>query len=153
VSTRAARRILAFVGIAALVALPFVGRWLRRVPENCCALDGAQVEPIYRVRFEDADGGSQEFCCIRCAELWLERQPHAPQTIFVTDEASGEMTDAGAAYFVRSLVVTTATTGNRIHAFRNRADAERHAQVCHGTMLNANDMPFAAVRAVRAQGE
>jgi hypothetical protein len=74
--------------------------------------------------------------------MWLARQGARPREVYVTDEASGAEIDAASAYFVRSLVVTTPTTGNRVHAFRDRADAERHAEVAHGTLLNGTERPL-----------
>ena len=126
-----------------MLALPFVGNWLRRTPEDRCALDGGALVTSYRVRVEDAEGQSSDFCCIRCAQLWLERQEQPARAIWVTDEISGARIDAEAAHYVRSLVVTTPTTGNRIHAFRDLADAERHAEKCRGTILTGGERPFA----------
>ena len=125
-----------------VVFVPFLGHWLRRPVDGRCSLDGMAIEPPYRVRLRDADGRDREFCCIRCAELWLQRQPKKPQAIFVTDEAGGGEIDARTAVFVRSLVVTTPTTGNRIHAFRDRADADRHVQSGRGKILGDGDKPF-----------
>ncbi len=52
------------------------------------------------------------------------------------------MIDAATAYFVRSMRVTRDTTGNRVHAFRNRADAEKHAEDYHGYVLSEEEGPF-----------
>ena len=82
------------------------------------------------------------FCCPHCAAIWLGRRPAAAAAVTVTDEVSGEPVDAAAAWFVRSSVVTVPTTGNRIHAFRDRADAERHAERFLGTVLPASETPF-----------
>jgi nitrous oxide reductase accessory protein NosL len=43
---------------------------------------------------------------------------------------------------VRSSVVTTPATANRVHAFRSRADAEKHADKHGGTVLSEAEMPF-----------
>jgi hypothetical protein len=59
----------------------------------------------------------------------------------VTDEVSGEEIDAPDAYFVRSQVVTTPATGNRIHVFHKLEDAQRHAQTYRGTVLDAKERP------------
>jgi hypothetical protein len=134
---------VALAGLVLLLALPLVGRWLRRTPEIRCALDAGKLVPSYRVRVEDAAGASCDFCCIRCAELWLERQAQPARAIWVTDESSGAELDAAKAHYVRSLVITTPTTGNRIHAFRDLADAERHAEKCRGTILADGERPFA----------
>ena len=40
-----------------------------------------------------------------------------------------------------SSVVTRATTGNRIHAFRDRQDAQRHAASALGRVLTGTERP------------
>jgi len=65
-----------------------------------------------------------------------------PRSVRVTDEASGKLIDAGDAHYVRSSVVTNPATGNRVHAFRNRADAEKHADIHGGTVLSESERPF-----------
>jgi len=131
---------LAFVCV--LAALPLAGHWARRGAAQSCAFDGAIIDPIYRVRVGDADGQDLEFCCIGCAEQWLGRAVRQPRAILVTDEVGGEALDAATAFFVRSRVVTQRTTGNRIHAFRTRGDAEHHAASVSGRILDGSDRPF-----------
>jgi hypothetical protein len=133
-------------GILLLAGLPIVGCWLRRSPQPCCALDGVRLEAVFRVRVQDHEGHSHEFCSVRCAELWLQRQPAPPRAIYVTDEATGQEIDAASAYYVRSQVVTAAPTGNRVHVFRRRSDAERHASVFGGMLLGSSERPFGDVR-------
>src|SRR5262245_36571986 len=89
-----------------VVGLPLAGQWARRHAEPGCALDGVRIDPRYRVEVVDSQGKQHEFCCPRCTQLWLQQQPLPPQTIRVTDEASGETLDAAAAWYVRSFVVT-----------------------------------------------
>jgi hypothetical protein len=132
---------LIYVGVLAL--LPVLGYWARRDPRPTCAHNGCKIEPLYRVRVIDADGRDRAFCCIGCAQAWLRRQSQPPRNIRVTDENSGAEVDAAAATFVRSLVVTNRITGNRIHAFANRSDAESHAQSLGGRILDAAEKPFA----------
>jgi len=139
----ALKRVLIGLACGALLALPFLGTWLRHAPSDHCALDGAAIVPCYGVRIEDAAGRRLDFCCIKCAEMWLERQSTPVRSIRVTDESTGVELDVEKAFFVRSLVVTMPTTGNRIHVFRDRADAEHHAEKCRGTILNGNERPFA----------
>ena len=134
------------VGLAILIGLPIVARWTRGVRENRCAFDGVRVETLFRVEAVDATGQRHEFCCIRCAQLWWSRQREYPQAIFVTDEEDGQLMDAMSAYFVRSSVVTTPTTGNRIHSFRSKGSAEKHAQSAKGTVLDGFERPFHSVR-------
>src|SRR5437764_194865 len=137
--------ITALAGLLALAALPLLGHWARHAPAGRCSLDGVPITPVYRVRVRDHRGGDHGFCCIRCAELWLARSPPA-HAVWVTDEASGHELDARAAFFVRSSVVTTPTTGNRVHAFARQEDAERHADVAHGRLLDGPERPFDGMR-------
>jgi hypothetical protein len=130
------------VGLLLAVALPVIGPLARKAPADRCALDGVAIEPRYRVRVRDG-GRDSEFCCVHCAELWLGRQAPASRAVFVMDEAGGREIDATSAWFVRSAVVTTPTTGNRIHAFATRADAERHAESARGRLLTGAERPFA----------
>lgn len=128
--------------LLAIVGLPLAGHWARRGLDNRCAFDGSKIEPLYRVRIVDDEGRDQQFCCVRCAEWWLQRRSAPPRAIQVTDECSGQEIDAAAAYYVRSLVVTTPTTGNRIHVFRNPAEADKHAHDCRGRLLLEFERPF-----------
>lgn len=136
-------------GLALVVALPVTGSWVRRHREKGCVLDGMRIEPAYRVRIIDHAGKNQELCCIQCAEIWLKGKDVPLTSIFVTDEASGAEIPAGSAQFVRSLVVTTPVTRNRVHAFKNRDDAEAHAKNCLGTLLSEAEQPFANRQAGR----
>jgi len=128
--------------LAVVVGLPLAGWWVRRDAPPRCALDGLDIEPRYRVRVADSAGGSYQFCCTRCAERWLARQPGAPETVIVTDEKSNEEINARAAHFVRSPVVTNRVTGNRVHAFRDQADADAHIRQFGGWLLVGDERPF-----------
>ena len=143
---RTAHLLLGLSAVLLAVALPLASHWARRPPADRCALDGAAIDPAYRVRVVDGAGRAHCFCCTRCAELWLERHRDAPQAVYVTDEASGEELRAERAYFVRSRVVTQPATLNRIHAFRDRADAERHADRFRGAVLADSERPFQSAR-------
>jgi hypothetical protein len=134
---------VALGGLGLLALLAVAGHSLRQVAAGRCALDGNIIPPIYRVRVQDGQGQNHEFCCLRCAELWLGRQHVRPRAVFVTDEVSGREVPAAEAFFVRSTVITAPTTGNRIHAFASKADAERHAALSVGRILNGPDRPFA----------
>jgi len=131
---------LAVVGLAAV--LPLLGHWARPIPPDRCRLDGLAIEPLYRVRIEDAMGNNFAFCSIPCAQLWLKRQKQPPRAIFVVDEATGREIDASTAVFVRSSVVTGSSTPNRIHVFAAREDAERHAYRARGRVLSDSERPF-----------
>lgn len=139
---RLTRRRVLVVMLGAVVGLAVVGSLSRRRAAGRCALDGAEIDPLYRVRIEDEHGGSHPFCCIRCAELWLAAHRGKPRNVYVTDETSGQEIEASRASYVRSSVVTRAATGNRVHAFRDAADAERHAASARGRVLTGADRPF-----------
>jgi hypothetical protein len=132
----------ALVGFLVVVVLPVAAHWLRSDAEQGCALNGEKIQPIYRVEVVDGQEKHHVFCCIRCAEIWLRHQHSSPRAILVTDEASGQTLDSAAACYVRSSVVTTPTMGNRIHVFASRADAEKHAARCLGTVLGDEERPF-----------
>ncbi|MGD9039349.1 MAG: hypothetical protein PVH82_06925, partial [Desulfobacteraceae bacterium] len=51
------------------------------------------------------------------------------------DETTGEKIRAELAYYVKSNVITTPHTGNRIHAFSHEKAAELHAQQYRGNFL------------------
>jgi hypothetical protein len=134
--------LLVLAGLVVVVGLPLAGTWARRHAAPRCELDGQWIEPTYQVRVVDGAGRSHRFCCVRCARRWLGRQDEAPAAVYVTDEAGGGEVDARSATFVRSKVVTNAVTGNRVHAFRDRADAEEHARDRGGTLLEGVSRPF-----------
>lgn len=127
--------------LAVLAALAAWGPLARRGAEPTCAYDGGPIDPLYRVRIVSHER-DHSFCCISCAEAWLRTTTSPPQTVLVTDEASGEPIDAQAAHFVRSVVITHPATGNRIHTFRNPRDAEDHARAFRGTLLDHAERPF-----------
>jgi hypothetical protein len=135
------------LGLCLTVALPVVGTWARRQSGERCALDGAAVDPAYRVRVLDDAGRDKSFCCVVCAELWLKHAGPEPVLIRVTDESSGEEIDARDAVFVRSSVVTRAATGNRVHTFRQLQHAERHVHQFGGAVLPSDQV--ALLRAKR----
>ena len=136
---------LGVVVYAGSLLLMSVDLWARRQAGDGCALDGMAIQAPYRVDVTDARGQTHSFCCLRCAEIWMGQQAKPVLAIRVTDETSGEMIDAGEAHYVHSQVVTTPTTGNRIHAFRHLADAERHARRELGGVLSGSERPFASL--------
>ncbi len=131
------------VAMAVFIVLPLVGHWSRRSPDPGCALDGMPIAPLYRVEVSDAFHRTHVFCSPRCAMIWLSRQPPERQyTVQVTDEASGAPLDARSAWYVRSSIVTSPGSGNRIHVFRHQGDAERHGELFQGSILSENERPF-----------
>jgi len=126
-----------------VVAVPLVGKWLRRHDGPRCAVDGLVIDPLYRVRVVDGAGHSYSFCCVQCARRWWRRHADEPAEVFVTDETSATEMPADSAYFVDSTVITNPVTNNSIHVFRQRADAEVHARTFAGELLTDADRPFA----------
>lgn len=133
-------------GLIIIAALPFAAHWMRRGAGERCAWDGLPIESIYRVRIVERPGIAYTFCCVQCAERWLERRDTKPLEILVTDEASGGEIDASRASFVRSGVATNTITGNRVHVFRTAADAMKHAEAARGRRLTGAERPFAGLR-------
>jgi len=136
------RWLLVVACLLVVIGLPLAGKWARHTSEPRCAFDGAKIDPHYRVRVVDDQERDHQFCCIHCATLWLNHQVTKPRAVFVTDEAADQEIDAASAWFVRSLVVTVPHTGNRTHAFRERADAARHAATAQGVILLDSEKPF-----------
>ncbi len=130
------------LGLVVVVGLPVAGNWARHRRDGTCALTGTAIDPAYRVEVVDSRGHPHAFCCVSCARAWLQKAPGRPRSIAVADEVSGERIDAGAAIYVRSSVVTVPTSGNRVHVFRNRADAEKHAADHAGVVLSESERPL-----------
>src|SRR5688500_3051971 len=124
---RKSQIIVLLASLCLAMLLPIIGHKVRSSGPSGCAFDGQKVDAAYKVRIQDGDGGNYEFCCIRCAELWLGRRGAAAHEIHVTDEPSGEEIPASVAFFVRSRVITMKTTLNRVHVFKNKPAAESHA--------------------------
>ena len=139
--------LLLAAGAAVVVGLPLGARWLRPRDRGRCALDGLKIETLYQVRVKGRNGSSVQLCSIRCAERWLALQDLAPVAVSVTDEASGDEIDAATAWFVKSAVVTNPVTRNRVHAFRDKADAEAHARDFHGDLLKKGERPLRIIHA------
>jgi len=130
------------LGLAIIVGLPIAGSLARRNRKERCALDGVKIEAIYRVRIVEDQSQARSFCCIRCAEFWVERRDFPPQAVYVTDEVTRREIDSQLAYFVRSSVVASPATRNRIHVFQNLADALKHANTHKGRILTDSEKPF-----------
>jgi hypothetical protein len=124
------------------VGLPLLSHALSRKAAHSCALDGRQIEPGARVLIRANGEPDREFCSMRCAELWLARAASPSAAVFVTDEITGREIDANRAFYVRVPVFPR----SEIHAFADRTLAEKHADLLHGRLLEADEMPFATMR-------
>ena len=133
---------IAAIGMIVVIALPFAAKFSRRGQGPRCEFDGAAIEPLYRVTVIDEHQDAHGFCCVRCAEGWLQRSHLRPQMVLVTDEIAGQSIDARSAFFVRSIVITNPTTGNRCHVFQNESDAESHRAANRGVHLTGSEQPF-----------
>jgi hypothetical protein len=134
--------LLHLVALVVVAGLPVMARWSRQQAGDRCALDGRSIEPRFQVRIAATGAPVRRFCCIRCAEAWLSHQDRRPAAVLVTDEESGQELDAAGAFFVRSTVVSNASTGNRIHVFKDLDAAEAHRALAGGTMLRGPERPF-----------
>jgi hypothetical protein len=127
---------LAYLILVALLALA-VGFWNHYGTAERCETDGQALSPALRVDLKMPGGVWHAFCTIECARRWLARQPRAgPEEAVVRDALSGEPLDAYVAFFVRSKVVTSRSSGNNIHAFRFRTDAMEHLRLFGGEEIN-----------------
>ena len=132
--------LLAVIVVSA--TLPLAGKAFRGERPDRCHTDGVTLVEAPRVRVVMADGAPLAFCCVRCAQEWLEATGGAPSRVLVTDAISGELVDAAEAFFVRSRVYAQPATGDRVHAFADRAAAEKHADAYRGRVLDGDARPF-----------
>ena len=135
----------ALAGLVTVSTLPFVGQSIREDARPRCRWDGRVIDTLFRVSVHDNTGGNSGFCDVGCARSWVGRHLSSVQTIQVTDEDSGEMLDAGQAFFVRSSIVTNPITGNRWHVFRDRDRANQHARESRGRLMLGADHPFSSL--------
>lgn len=134
------RRVIVLLLIVA--GLPVAARWYRGNPGRRCELDGVPIERTYRVRVVENSRLEHEFCCVLCARLWIERAQRAVSRILVTDEATLEELNHDRCWYVTNTVITTPTTGNRIHVFGSRERAEQNAAVTNGRVLKRSETPL-----------
>jgi hypothetical protein len=134
------------VGLALVCALPFLSKPFRADGADRCALDGVALDARYAVRLlDESTGVSRRFCCPKCAETWIARDPSARRQAFVTDETTGAEVDARDAWFVRSRVVAVPATDSRVHSFATESAARRHADEFRGTALEGDERPLRAI--------
>lgn len=120
---RGRKATVAWFGLMA--GLACIGRWQAYdARAGRCALDGSRIVPVHQVDLVTERGIARSFCSIRCAADWPDVPPGARMQ--VRDEVTGEVLDAGLAFFVESGVVAVAARNDRTHAFRRMADAMEH---------------------------
>jgi hypothetical protein len=134
--------ILFVAGVAAAGSAPAIARAIRGDARDRCALDGAAIDPLARVRVLDERSTPHGFCCVHCAERWIEKSGGKVGEILVTDETSGSEVTARAAWFVWSRAAGVTGSASRVHVFANEQDARRHAAAFAGTVLTGDERPF-----------
>ncbi len=130
-------RRLTFIGalviattISALVA------YSRHVQTSAtCSLDGSRIEPLYEVTIIQKDRSTSRFSCVLSARIWLGENSDQVFSIQVTDEITGQKIAAKDAYYVVSELITIPHTGNKIHVFARKAEAELHARQFKGKLV------------------
>lgn len=139
---------LAATVLVLAAALPALAAALRPARAEGCARDGVPVDGLFAVRIERAGAAAATFCSVRCADAWLQAGPDGAATpvVSVRDETSGAWLPLGAAVLVRSTIVASKATGERIHAFDSEAAAEAHVKAYGGVLLTGADRPFAEFR-------
>lgn len=121
--------------IVIFILAALAGSLLKKSGGDRCALDATRIEPIYQVDITTAEGKTLKFCCIECAKKWLAANKGKVSAVTVTDEVTGKRIDASIAYFVESSIITNPSTGNKIHVFADKADAEKHANEFGGILI------------------
>ena len=109
--------------------------FMKRSGGDRCALDAIKIEPIYQVDVTPTEGKTLKFCCIECSKKFLAANRGKVNAVTVTDEVTGKRIDASIAWFVESSIVTNQSTGNKIHAFAEKTDAEKHAKDFSGVIM------------------
>ena len=141
--TRGATRAALFAGgLAAVAALPLVGRAWRSGGEPRCALDGVALDASRRVRVVEDGGAERLLCCVACGDRWLAAAAEPVRAAFVADEATGAEVPAGEAWFVRSRVAAFPVCACFVHAFAREEDARRHAAAYGGEILDGKARPL-----------
>lgn len=123
--------LMSFFILAALA-----GSLIKKSSGDRCALDATRIEPIYQVDIAPTVGKTLKLCCIECAKKWLAANKGKVSAVTVTDEVTGKRIDASVAYFVKSSIVTNPSTGNNIHVFADKAEAERHIKNFNGSIIS-----------------
>lgn len=133
-------RTAAFCGAVGAVTL-LLGR-LGRDEAPRCDLDGVRLTGTFVARLESPPGTPRAFCSVRCAHGWTRRVGGKPYHLRVRDETTGADIDEADAWFARSTVLASRASGERIHAFARRSDAEAHVASYGGRLLEDDERPF-----------
>jgi hypothetical protein len=142
VTTPLARRALFLGGLAAVAALPLLGRALRAGGTERCALDGVRIGGPTVVRVVDATGRLRSLCCVDCAARWLRTLDGPPREVRVIDEATGAEVPEREAWFVESRILSFPVCASRVHVFSREEDARRHAADFRGRILEGERRPL-----------
>ena len=134
--------VLCVLGLAIAATLPVAGAWFRPLPTARCARDGVALESAPIATVIDAAGAHKEFCSIACADAWAALRARSVARIVVRDADTGAEIDAADAWYVRSSIVVSPATGDRVHAFSSRSAAESHAAAFRGMLLPSGELPF-----------
>jgi hypothetical protein len=105
-------------------------------------MDGARVDPGFRVRVVEGDGTAEVFCGVECASRWLSRQDPDGVHILVTDSRTGAELDAASASYVLALSTMHDGAPDPIRVFARRGDAERSVAAYGGELLTGRERPF-----------
>lgn len=131
------------IWLSAVLVISLISRWrVYQSRADRCNLDGNRIEPIRRVDLLRDGKTLQSFCCITCAADWPDVPPGAYWRVH--DEITGEALDSASACFVESAVVTVPSRQDRIHVFKNWADALGHCKQYDGRRISNPLEPAAA---------
>ena len=122
------RAVVIATALALAVGIPFVATAIRGKPVSGCARDGVPLDGLFMARLVTTDGSVFSFCSVHCSRDWWDHHKGAVQSVTVRDETTKDDIDAATAWFVRSAVLASRASGERIHAFGRRADAELHVK-------------------------
>ncbi len=137
-------QLVAMAGAGLLLAafIPMLGFVLAPPTGPRCATDGVALTDAPVVHLIGPRGEVQRFCCVTCAQSWLDYSEGSVARALVTDANTGDSFDARHAWFTRSGVVAQPATGDRLHAFQSRAAAQEHSTAFGGVVLTSSEVPL-----------
>lgn len=101
-----------------------------------CGMDASQSQTEFVVHHQD--GAQERTCCLHCVYL-LQRLSGGPpfSRLETRDFATGELIDATRAFYLEgSTRLPQGSMAPFLLAFASRAEAERHQQRFHGTVVD-----------------